>query len=131
MNKKRMEDGKLTNKAKGLGTVDEAMVRQRARELALIKGRAPSEVLDSDLEEARQELTREQTLDPQPTAAETIPEEDRWPGNPGTGGKRAETVPAPDEQTAAEKLVQEGVEEAEHDQMVRATRAALEKDKQE
>ena len=44
--------------------------------------------------------------------------------------KRGETVPAADEQTFAEELVDEGVEEAEHDQMAEAAREKLPRDEE-
>jgi hypothetical protein len=47
---------------------------------------------------------------------------------PGSQGHQVENVPPADEQTFAEKLVAEGVEDAEQDQMVRATRQSLRRD---
>ena len=93
------------------------MVQERAREIAKINGRRDHQVLDSDLEEARRELTGEEILEATPTAAENLTEDERWEEVAESKMKRAETVPAPDEQTFAEKLVEEGVGEAEHDQM--------------
>jgi|1185.fasta_scaffold27231_1 hypothetical protein len=122
MKKDRIEEGRFTDHGHGLGTVTEEMVRQRARELALINGRNEDQVLSSDIEEARRELTGAERLVPEPTAAERIPEEERWDPNPGTTGQKVPPVAAPDEQTFAEKLVEEGVDEAEQDQMVQASR---------
>ncbi len=122
MKQNRIEDGRFTEHGHGLGTVTEAMVRHRAAEIAVINGRSPEQVLSSDLAEARRELTGEERLVPSTPVAEALPEEDRWPGVPESEGKRAETVPAPDEQTFAEELVEEGVEEAEHDQALQAER---------
>ncbi len=129
MKENREEEGRFTEHAHGLGTVTEEMVQARASELAEISGR--TEVLDSDLDEARRELTGEERLNPEPSAADLIPEEDRWEAVQGSVGQSAETVPAPDEQTFAEKLVEEGVEDAEQDQMVRATRQAERRDRGE
>ncbi len=129
MKDNQIEEGRYTQNARGLGTVTEDMVRQRARELAVINGHAPEQVLSSDLEQARRELTGEERLNPLPTAAEQVPEEGRWETVPDATGQRAPTVPAPDEQTFAEKLVEEGVEDAEHDQMVKATRESLKRDR--
>lgn len=122
------EEGRFTTKSHGLGTVTEAMVRARASEIAVINGRAADNVLESDLQEARRELTSESPAAPQRTAADLVPEEDRWDPVGGSTGSRAPTVPAPDEQTFAEKLVNEGVEDAEHDQMLKATKEALRRD---
>ena len=128
MKQDRYEEGRLSHQAHGLGTITQEMVTARAREIALINGRSERQVLDSDLEQARQELLQSQNLDPGPSPAESIREENRWEVVAGSDGKAAPRVPAPDEQTFAEKLVQEGVEDAEHDQMVRATRAQNRKD---
>lgn len=116
----RIEEGRFSENAHGLGTSTEADVRKRARELALIAGRDPGQVLDLDLEEARRELTGEERLVPPPTPAEELTEDQRWDPVGESEGHREPTVPAPDEQTFAEKLVEEGVEDAEQDQMLRA-----------
>ncbi len=125
MKENRIEEGRFSAKAQGLGTVTEEMVRQRASELAVINGRAPNQILSTDLDQARRELIGEERLTPEPTAAEQLPEEERWNPVAESTGRRAETVPAPDEQTFAEKLVEEGVEDAEQDQMLRATEESL------
>ena len=106
------------------------MVRRRAAELALINGRSPHQILDSDLEEARKELTGEERLVPAPTAAEQLPEESRWEEVPESVGHQAPTVPAPDEQTFAEKLVEEGVEDAEQEQMIEGVRESERRDRE-
>jgi hypothetical protein len=104
------------------------MVRRRAAELALINGRPAGQVLDSDLDEARRELTGHSGLVPPPTAAEELPEEDREP-IPKSVGRKAPSVQATDEQTFAQKLVEEGVEDAEQDQMVEGTRRRQKEDR--
>src|SRR4051794_12985293 len=128
MKKNSIEEGRFTEQGHGLGTVTREMVSKRARELALINGR--EQVLDSDFQEAKRELTREEDLPPEPNAAENLTEDQRWEPVAESVGKEAPKVPAPDEQTFAEKLVEEGVEDAEHDQMTRATREAIRRDKQ-
>ncbi len=129
MKENRIEEGRFTDRAHGLGTVSEEMVLKRARELAVINGRTPEQVLSGDLEEARRELTRDDQVSPPPPAAELVPEEDRWEGGvAGSEGVQAPTVPAADEQTFAEKLVEEGVEDAELDQSVQATRESLKRE---
>src|SRR5438105_3259233 len=122
MKQNRIEEGKLSAKGRGLGTVTEEMVRKRARELAVINGRDENQMLDSDLAQARRELTGEEKLTPKPTAAEQLPEESRWQPVPESTGREAPKVAPADEQTVAEELVEEGVEEAEHDQMIKAAR---------
>jgi hypothetical protein len=127
MKKNRIEEGRFTEQGHGLGTVTREMVSKRARELALIGGR--EQVLESDFRQAKRELTREEDLPPEPNAAENLTEDQRWEPVAESVGKEAPKVPAPDEQTFAEKLVEEGVEDAEHDQMTRATRESIKRDK--
>ncbi len=124
----RNKEGRYTKKARGLGTVTQEMVYKRAAELALINGRPAGRVLDSDLDEARRELTGQSGLVPTPTAAEQIPEEEREPV-PESHGHKAPTIEPSDEQAFAEKLVEEDVEDAEQDQMVEGTRESQRKDR--
>jgi len=129
MKQNRIEEGRFTEGGRGLGTVTEEMIQHRAREIAVINGRSQHTVLESDVDEARRELLGEERLTPNPTAAETLPEEDRWESTPVNEGQKAETVSAPDEQTFAEKLVEEGVADAEHDQSLQATKESLRREK--
>jgi hypothetical protein len=126
--KNQIEEGRFSDHGRGLGTVTEAMVQHRARELAFINGH-PNQVLDSDLKQAHRELTGEERVNPEPTAAEQLTEDQRWEPVPESVGHKAPTIPAADEQTFAEELVEEGVEDAEQDQMVKATRQSLKRDK--
>jgi len=126
--KKRMEEkGRLSANGRGLGTVTREMVARRAREIAEINGR-PGNMQDSDFQEAQRELTTEDMDQPKTSAEELLPEDKRWMEVPENEGRKVGNLPAPDEQTFAEKLVEEGVEDAEHDQMKRATREAARRD---
>jgi hypothetical protein len=129
MKERKISEGRLSQKGHGLGTVTEAMVQRRAEELAVINGRTAQNVLSSDVEQARRELMGQTGPEGEASASEQLPEESRWQPVAESTGKKAPTVPASDEQTFAEKLVEEGVEEAEHDQMNEATRASLERDR--
>src|SRR5215472_13055395 len=99
--------GRFSQHARGLGTVTEEMVRKRAAELALINGRPRGQVLDSDLDQARRELTGEETLVPTEPPAEKLSEDERWEPVPTSTGAQVPKVEAPDEQTFAEELVEE------------------------
>src|SRR5207237_723478 len=101
----RKSKGRFTQHGHGLGTVTEEMVRQRAAELALINGRRPGQVLDSDLDEARRELTGAAGLVPAETAAEQLTEDQRE-AVPASRERPAAKVLPTDEQTLAEKLVE-------------------------
>jgi hypothetical protein len=125
MKERNTDEGRFSLEGRGLGTVTEEMVRDRASEIAVINGRSKHKVLDSDLEQARRELLGQERLNPQQTAAEAIPEDERWDGMPVSSGGKTAAAQAPDEQTFAERLVEEGVADAEHDQEIKATRASL------
>jgi hypothetical protein len=129
MKQDQIEEGKISSNSKGLGTVTEEMVRQRAREIALINGRAADQYNNSDLEVARREFLGEQPPPPEGAAEDALPESERWDPVRGSIGRKAGVVPAHDEQTDAEKLVEEGVFEAEHDQMVEGTKDSLRREK--
>jgi hypothetical protein len=129
MREENNNEGRFSENGRGLGTVTEEMVQQRAAELALINGRPPGQILDSDIDEARRELTGRETLVPTPPPAEELTEDQRWQPVAESMGNKAPTMPAPDEQTFAEELVEEGVEDAEQDRMVQGTRESQHRDR--
>jgi len=120
--KRRMQEGRLSDRGKGLGTVTREMVMKRAREIAVINGRSQNNVLDLDFMQAKHELLGEDEINPPLSAEERLPEDKRWDPVPGSEGRHVPNVPASDEQTDAEKLYDEGVGDAEHDQEIQATR---------
>ena len=132
MNTNPLKEGALTENSAGIGTVTPEMVRQRAAELAAIDGRAEQGVSASECEEARRELTGDLETDPEEAALESAPEAERWDPVPGSTGRKALSAPSEDEDEEGrsdnERLVEEGVAEAEHDQRVQAARAAETKD---
>ena len=71
------------------------------------------------------ELTGGHELDPLQELLESAPESDRWNPIPGTPGHEAmvsfDDNEDEDGRSAAERLVEEGVDEAGHDQMLAAT----------
>jgi len=130
MKENRMEEGgRLSDRGEGIGTVTEKMVRQRAREIAVINGRSANQLMDSDIEQALREMEGDERLTAEPTAADGLAEGERWGIAPQSVGHVAETMMTPDEQTFAEKLVDEGVADAEHDQEIEATRESLRREK--
>src|SRR5262249_39088183 len=119
------EKGRFSDRGEGLGTVTRKMVMVRARQIAVINGRTEKDVIESDITEACRELQGEDEMDPTFTRAENLPEDKRWDPVPGSEGRSALTIPASDEQNFAEKLYDEGVADAEHDQEIEAARADL------
>ena len=122
MKKDQIEEGRISDHSRGLGTVTQEMVMARAREIALINGRSPHHLSPADVAEAKKELTGETNNE---TAEEQLPTSERWDPIPGSTPHAGVVVPAHDEQTDAEKLIEEGISEAEHEQMVEGTRESL------
>jgi hypothetical protein len=135
MNPNPLKEGVLTDNSAGIGTVTPKMVRQRAAELAIIDGHSEQEVSKSECEEARRELTGEPDPEAKEGALESVPESERWNLVPGSTGHKAPVPASEDEDEEGrsdnERLVEEGIAEAEHDHMVQAARAAEKKDGRE
>ena len=90
--------------------------------------------MESEFEQAKRELTGGSDIDPKEAALESVPESERWDLVPGSTGHKAPESSDEDEDNEGrsedERLVEEGVQEAEHDQMLQAARAAAKKDKE-
>lgn len=94
----------------GIGEIDETRILLRARDIARLDGR--SEPGDHDITQAREDLLGAE--DEEPDGVEALPEEER-PGNgepPLDAGRMGARLEPQDEQSVPEKLVREGVEEA-------------------
>jgi len=94
-------------------------VSGRARELSLIEGREPNRPTSADRIQAKKELLGDESAesssdDPQ------IPAQ-RLDKRPDSTGKQVPNR-LPDDDQTTEQLVQEGVDEAEHDEMVAASK---------
>jgi hypothetical protein len=129
MQKNPVNKGMIARNSDGIGTVSNAMIHKRAKELALISGRNPPVVLEEDLERAARELAGGSELDQQEKAIEDLPESKRWDPVPGSEGVQAPEVANEDEdddegRNESAQLIEEGVHEAEHDQMLEAEKAA-------
>ena len=121
--------------AGGIGTVTPAMVEARARELALINGHGSSGPTEADYQQAKRELTGEEEIDPQEENVESLPESEDWDPVPGSTGRQAAESLGEDEdaegRSEAAQMFEEGVNEAEHDQMRRAAEAEDQSDELE
>jgi len=120
------QEAALIINSTGIGTVTRKMVRQRATELALINGRSAHEVSATDWQQAKRELTGEPDIDPKEDVLESAPESERWDPLPGSTGHIVPVTSIDGEdddgRSMGEKLINEGVQEAEHDQMLQAAR---------
>ena len=121
-----LKDGSLTEKSVGIGTVTRKMVQERAAELAVINGRSRHNVLETDWEQAKRELTGGEEMDPKEARLESATESQRWEPVPGSEGHKVPAAPSEDEDNEGrsdnERLVEEGIGGAEHEQMLQATK---------
>jgi len=118
--------GRIEEHGEAVGIVDEEMVRQRAREIAITIGRSPNEVTEADLNQARAALEAVQNAPSDEAEQSAAVVRD---GPPGSPGRSAPTKLPTDEQTVAEDLVAEGLDEAAHEQMVAGNQSSRNKDR--
>jgi hypothetical protein len=124
--------GRILVHGQGAGGISRADIERRARELADIDGRSGAEITDQDLARARAELHGN-------TLPETTVEDSeanvgltRDPSEPPSNSGREATVrEGHDEEKAVERLTLEGVDEAQHDQMIAARRRERRLDEEE
>ena len=134
MRKNPLNKGVIMENADGIGTVTPAMVETRARELALIDGRDSSKPTEADYQQAKRELTGEEQTDPQQENLESLPESEGWDPLPGSTGRQAAESLGEDEdaegRSESAQMFEEGISEAEHDQMLRAAEADEQSDEE-
>lgn len=122
MKSKKENHTKVIVRGSAAGGITKADIERRARELALIRG-VPNEVTDADRQQARRELIGGETPAPSDEEARVAAVVSRDPSEPPeiapeerpAGGGNAD-----DEEAMVERLALQGVEEAQHDQMVQA-----------
>jgi hypothetical protein len=126
MRKNPLNQGIVSENAQGVGEVTRAQLQARTRELALIAGRTAQQVTQADYAQAKRELTGATELDQQDAMLDALPESKRWDPVPGSTGHQAPESPPEGEdeegRNESAQLVEEGVKEAEHDQMRQASR---------
>jgi hypothetical protein len=118
MNEALPPSGKILSGTKGLGTVTSQMIEERAREIARSEGR--SQPNDLDRTYAREQLTGA-TSESEKLPTREEPGRD-WQMPLVSTGEKAPTVRPEDDENVVEKLVEEGIEEADHDQRLSAAR---------
>ena len=135
MRKNPLNKGIIMENAAGVGTVTSEMVEARARDLAAINGRPSPEPSEADYQQAKRELTGEAETVPQEEGSESVPDSDGWDPVPGSTGRQAADSLGEDEdaegRSEAAQMFEEGVTEAEHDQMRQAALADEESDESE
>ena len=124
MRRNPLNKGIIMENADGIGTVTPAMIEARARELARINGHDSLKPTEADYQQAKRELTGEEEIDRQEEKLESVPESEAWDPVPGSTGRQAADSLGEDEdaegRSEAAQMYEEGIDEAEHDQMLRA-----------
>ena len=135
MKKNPLNKAIIMENAAGIGTVTSKMVEARARELALINGRSSSKPSEADYQQAKRELTGEAETDLQEENLESLPESEGRDPVPGSSGLQAADSLGEDEdaegRSESAQMFEEGVNEADHDQMLRAAEAEQKSDELE
>ena len=133
MNTNPLNKGVITENFVGIGSVTREMVQARAVELAIIDGRTAPDVSQADWDQAKRELTGEPEMERREAMLEAVPESERWNPVPGSTGHKAPTSSDEDDEgrSESEQLVDQGVAEAEHDQMLQAAKESAKQDKPE
>src|SRR5947199_7219422 len=126
MRKNPLNKGIIMENTAGIGTVTSEMVEARAREVGAINGH-PYKPSEADYQQAKRELTGEAEMDPQEESTESVPESKGWDPVPGSTGRQATDSLGEDEdaegRSESAQMFEEGISEAEHDQMRQASRA--------
>jgi hypothetical protein len=126
MKKNPLKEGIITENFKGIGTVTQWMIQERAAELAEINDHSTVDYAQQDWEQAKRELTGELEISPEDHLLSSIPESEREEVLSESYAVKAQTVNGDDEnddgQSDGERLVEEGMREAVHDQMLQGAR---------
>jgi hypothetical protein len=135
MKKNPLNKGIIMENADGVGTVTPVMVEARARELAVINGRDSSKPTKADYQQAKRELTGGEEIDPQEENVEAVPESEGWDPVLGSSGRQAAESLGEDEdaegRSESAQMFEEGINEADHDQMRRPAEAEQKSDERE
>ncbi len=129
-----MKDRTPINKPRKSGSAPGKTGRERGGETGT-GGRSAERARRADSEETNEELIDEAARDAKETLLEAAPESERWDPLPGSPGHKALTPPSEDEddegRSANERLVEEGVAQAEEEQTLEAERDAAKEDKED
>ena len=110
-----------------------SLSKRIARFAMAINGCSAQDVSKSYWKQAKRELTGGSDLDPNEALLESAPESERWDLLPGSTGRVVPVTPIGDEddegRSVSERLVEEGVLEAEHDRMVQSAKKQKQEDK--
>ena len=102
----------------GLGQANQTDIERRAAELARSDGR--ESFTDADLARAAAELAGGSAAPAAPETDATLEQVTGWDDPPAQAGRRLDPLPLEDEGSISEQLIQEGIQEADHDLRVAA-----------
>ena len=121
----RTTQGTPTDREGGIGNVNPALVRERAAELAVADGRPDTDVTPQDLDRAEKELRAE--LGSEGGTRKLTETSNSLQPDDAVGSAGRESVSGESEarQTDAESLIQEGIDEAVHDERVESGKETL------
>lgn len=118
---KKSSHNKFLLHGQGTGELTDDIVEERAREIAVIRGRSADRVSEEDRAEAWAELQGELLPPATDSDGESAGAITRDPSEPlAVPGRQIPNLEPEDDSGASERLAQEGVEEAQHDQMLAA-----------
>src|SRR3954467_14214869 len=107
--------GKISVHGDGVGVPSPDAVERRAREIAMIAERDPDDFTDADWDQARRELLGSQSNNAPEETDENAEVVEEW----NVGASSSHRAPrVEDDENVGEHLVEDGIEEAAHDQMV-------------
>ena len=109
---------KIINHSHGQGATSLEDLQQRAAELAKIDGRLPNEFTDTDLGNARRELMGGHFDEENEESACYVLNGDSIAGSTG---HHVPNLSSDESENAVSELIMEGMEEAEHEQMLEAS----------
>ncbi len=112
--------GKITVHGNGLGAPSPDQVKQRAREIAMIDERNPDEFTEGDWQQAHRELIGEPSTTAPEENERTAEVVEEWNVVAGDTGHHALRAADGEDKNLGEQLVDDGLEEATHDQMLEA-----------
>lgn len=128
---KPSRQNKLILHGRGTGEIADEDIERRAREIALIRGRPAERVSDEDRTQALAELQGGLLPENSVTDGESRGALSRDPSEPAFNpGRQIANLEGDDENDAVERLASEGVEEAQHDQMLASRRQEHRQDRQ-
>jgi hypothetical protein len=112
--------GKITVRGNGLGAPSPDQVTQRAREIAMIDERNPDEFTEGDWQQAHRELLGEIPATAPEENERTAEVVEEWNVVASDTGHHAPRAADGEDKNLGEQLVDDGLREATHDQMLEA-----------